>query len=118
MKRLKKEFNQIVNNKLLIIILIFLLVCSVTNIGKSIQTIDTVHNFFRVGTQLGIDPENITDIGSDFQERKLCDYYITGMNDLRKNIVFSIFLSLTIGYLIGIQNGTNKTKVRKNRRKN
>lgn len=80
----------------LLIVSVYFLVLTVFSIGGNIQTIDTVYNFVNVGNCLN---QSVTDMGSDFVERNLVDYYIIGMNDLKRNILMSILLSLIIGYL-------------------
>ena len=82
---------------LLIILLIFWLVYTSFQIVYSIHTVDTAYNFVNLGNCLN---KSITDIGSDFIERNLVDYYIIGMNDLKRNILMSIILSMLIIYLI------------------
>ena len=114
LKETKKELEEILTKRLLIIFAIFLLVYAVSMIGISLHNLDLIHNMKNIANKVGIDPERLTDQGSDYISRNLDEYYISSINDLIKHIGLAIFLSLFIGYLIGGKEDNGKIQ---NRRK-
>ena len=115
-KELDKELIEVIN----LFLFILLIVC-VIRIGEAIHTIDSVHNYMKLaeevnkgnfmnerGDRLNFpNIDNMLDIGSDYQGYSLSNWYIQGMNKLRRYTLLSIILSLMIGYL---QNNSRKWK--------
>lgn len=85
---------------LLLASFVYLLVLTVFDLGDNIKTIDTAYNILKIEPIINQLNYTFVDTGEDLQTRKLDVYYISGMNDLRRNILTTIILSMIITYLI------------------
>ena len=126
---MKNKFK--VNLRVIEILVIIILVISIADCVKdfflSFHNVDLSYNAINLQNQINaqglytlngtnIRLEGFTDIGSDFVERPIEDYYISSLNTMEnvftRGIILSIFLGLFLG-IVMLTNDKNNTKSRK-----
>ena len=97
-----KNTKLIIKN-ILIVVLIFILMFEIQEFYINYHNVDLAYNFVNIAREINSHSNyevNITDIGSDYKERNIQNYYISGINGMTEYFMFGLLTMFVLAYLL------------------